>query len=197
VTGEVVRLRRPERGTDPPLSDEAIARACAGGDATAIAKLFDRFQKPVTRYVHRLTGGGPDLEDLVQSTFLEVARGATAYDGRAGVLTWLFAVATNVVRHHRRSAARRYRLLSAVAAAAPADRWALDAQADARAQLARAQEALASLSDDLREAFVLCDLEGLSARDAARVLDVSEAAAWKRVSRAREAIRRFATGGER
>lgn len=200
MSAEVVRLRTNERSADPPLSDEAIARACGAGDAAAIATLFDRFHRPVARYVHRLVGGSSaDVEDVVQATFLEVARAQAIYDGRAGVVSWLFGIATNVVRHHRRSSARRFRLLAGVAQASAHELQATapDAQTDARRQLARAREAMEALGDELREAFVLCDLEGMSAREAARVLGVSEAAVWKRASRARESIRAFVRGDGR
>lgn len=190
----VTRLRRVDAQSEPALTDEAIARACGAGDAAAIGQLFDRFQRPVARYVHRSIGGGPDVEDLVQATFVEVARGGTIYDGRASVLTWLFAIATNVVRHHRRSKARRTRLMVAVAEARPADAASAERLVSARRQIDRAQAALDSLADELREAFLLCDLEGISARDAGAILGVSEAAVWKRASRAREAIRRVIEG---
>jgi RNA polymerase sigma-70 factor (ECF subfamily) len=185
---KVVALRASTRH-DAELSDESLARACASGDPAAIAALFDRLQQPVARYVHRLLGGGPDVEDLVQSTFVEIVRGNTVYDGRATVLTWVLAIATNIVRHHRRSRGRHFRLLSAVthepraASEDPAD------QTDTRSRLDRACRALSDLSHPLREAFVLCEIEGLSARQAGEVLGTSDVAVWKRVSKARRALR--------
>ncbi len=175
------------------LSDEAIALACAAGDAEAIAELFHRFRQPVARYLYRLVSSTPDVEDLLQGTFLEVARGACVYDAaRAGVLTWLLSIATNKVRHLRRATARRMRLSSAMAwlsigrsATGSPDVHATEARCD----LTHAQRALSALPDVLREAFVACELEGLSAREAASVLDTSEAAVWKRVSRARSILR--------
>jgi len=192
---DVLYLTRPA-ASDPELSDPALALACAGGDAAAIAALFDRFQRRVAGYVARLCGGGPDVEDLVQATFVEVARGAATYQAaRGGVATWLFSVATNVVRHHRRATSRRLRLVAAFAREghAPGDDPA--GSADARMLLGRAEQALAGLAHELREAFVLCELEGLSAGDAASVLGASEAAVWKRVSKARHALRASVLGG--
>lgn len=190
---DVLRLRGRAESA-PPLSDEALARACAGGDPGAVSALFDRFRGPVARTIHRLVSGGSDVEDLVQSTFLEVARGNSVWDGRASVLTWLLAIATNVVRHHRRSTGRRIRLVSALTWARPAE--IATNRAEARIELGRAERALGALGDDLREAFVLCQLEGLSARDAADVLGTSEAAVWVRVSKARKAIRAAVLGEE-
>ena len=66
---------------------------------------------------------------------------------------------------------------------------------DARRALRAASRALASLPLERRMAFVLCELEGLSARDAASALDSTETAVWKRVSEARRAIRDAVEGG--
>jgi len=197
LSGEVLRLRKPSTES-PELSDEAVARACAAGDAGAIATLFDRFHRPVVRYLTRLIGGGADVDDLLQSTFLEVARGVATYDdGRGAVLSWLFGIATNVVRHHRRSSARRVRLLAAAAWVGPRSGAGAADVVEARAELGRADAALRALPDDLREAFVLCELESLSAREAARIVGASEVAVWKRVSKARAEIRRAVLGGDR
>jgi RNA polymerase sigma-70 factor (ECF subfamily) len=195
VMGEDVLRLRSRGQSAPPLSDEALARACAGGDPGAVSALFDRFRGPVARTIYRLVGGGSDVEDLVQSTFLEVARGKSVWDGRASVLTWLLAIATNVVRHHRRATGRRLRLVSAMTWAQAQERGS--GRPEARIELARADKALADLGDELREAFVLCQLEGLSAREAAQALGTSEAAVWVRVSKARKAIRAAVLGDER
>jgi RNA polymerase sigma factor (sigma-70 family) len=194
MSGQIRRIHSRALRDDNPLSDEALARACAGGDPAAIGALFDRFHVPVARFLYRLVLNADDVEDLVQTTFLELVRGKAVYDGRASVLTWLFAIATNVSRHHRRSFGRRRRLLAAVGwAQVPEESDAAD-RADARLQLLKVRDALRELSQSLREAFVLCELEGLSAREAAQVCGASEAAIWKRVSKARRAVRTAAFG---
>lgn len=196
MTAEVVPLRgrlEPE----PELSDESLAGACSSGDPAAVAGLFDRFHHPVARYIYRLIGGGPDVDDLLQATFLEVARGQTHYDrSRGSVATWLFAIATNVVRHHRRSTARRMRLLSTAAQVAPVAHEDVADRTDARRQLDRARIALEALDADLREAFVLCELEGLSAKEAGLALGATEVAVWKRVSKARASLRQVVLGAQ-
>lgn len=81
MTARVIPIRSPAP-TDEVWSDEAVAHACASGDPTAFACLFDRFHGPVTRFLSRAVGTGPDIEDLLQTTFLEVARAST--DSTAG-----------------------------------------------------------------------------------------------------------------
>jgi RNA polymerase sigma-70 factor (ECF subfamily) len=59
---------------------------------------------------------------------------------------------------------------------------------DARSALERVQRTLEGLPENQRIAFVLCEIEGLSAREAADALGVNETAVWKRVSDARKAL---------
>ena len=181
---------RPAKRFDMPRDDEALARECAHGDGTAMATLYDRYRESVTRYVRHLVGDDPDVDDLVQQTFIEVVRGRAIYDGRAPVQSWLLGIANNKVRHHRRALGRRLRLSSAMASSShDLTEQDLAEQTHARRQLFRAHQALGRLNDSLRDSFVLCELEGLSARQAGEILGTSEMAIWKRVSKARAALR--------
>ena len=190
VSARVVRIRKPAE-RDAAWGDEAVAHACLSGDPAAVAELFERFHTRVTRYLTRAIGDSSDVEDLLQATFLEVARGRARYDGRSSVCTWLLGIATNAVRHHLRSATRRRALLAAVShARADAPDPGPASALDARLALRRVQEVLDELSDEQRLAFVLCELEGLRAEEAARLLGATETAVYKRVSDARKALRR-------
>lgn len=193
MSGQVVRIRRLEVERES-WSDEAVAHACASGDPVAVAELFDRYQAVVTRFLSRAVGAGPDVEDLLQTTFMEVARVKSPFQGRSKVLTWLLGIAANVSRHHLRSKRRRARLLQAVSFTRRQPSPAVDEVTDARLAVDRAREHLERLPDDKRLAFVLCELEGLSAKEAAQALGCSETAVWKRVSEARQALRKAIAG---
>ncbi len=194
MTSRVLSIRTRTNDAQEPWTDEAIALACSSGDPQAVAELFERFQLPVTRFLSRLTTGS-DVEDLVQATFLQIARGKARFDGRSAVKTWLFAIATNVMRQHCRTSARRKRLLWALTSASngpPNDR--LSEQVDARRSVQYMRAAFESLSEKSRVAFVLCEIEGLSAREASQVLSSTETAIWKRVSDARKALLKAVEG---
>jgi RNA polymerase sigma-70 factor, ECF subfamily len=196
MSARVVKIRKAA-DRDAPWSDDAVAHACLSGDPAAVAELFDRFHLRVTRYLTRAIGNTADVEDLLQATFLEVARGASRFDGRSSVSTWLLGIATNALRHHLRSSSRRRGLLDAVSSErAGASAPSVTDEVDARLALARAQEVLEALPEEQRLAFVLCELEGLRAGEAARLLDTTESAVWKRVSDVRKVVRRaLAEGG--
>lgn len=194
MTNSVVSMRVRSVVPEQPWTDDAVAVACSSGDPQAVAELFERFQGPVTRFMSRLVAGA-DVEDLVQATFLQIARGKAKFDGRSSVKTWLFAIAANVMRQHCRSSARHRRLLwalTSVSKGTASDRLA--EQVDARRHVRHVRAAFESLSEKSRLAFVLCELEGLSAREASQVLESSETAIWKRVSDARKALLRAVEG---
>src|SRR6202008_2999851 len=125
-------------------------------------------------------------EDLVQTTFLEVAKGSAHWSGRSSVRSWLFGIATNVVRHHFRAQTRRRNLAGALAMLGVRSSVETGAVVDARSALETVQRTLEALPENLRIAFVLCEIEGLSAREAGEALDINETAVWKRASDARK-----------
>jgi RNA polymerase sigma factor (sigma-70 family) len=105
--GDVVPLRRIA-GEVHELSDEALVFAAGAGDPAALGALFDRFAADVHRFVIRIAGRfAADVDDLAQATFLEVYRSSARFNRRSSVKTWMFGIAINVVRHHRRSEGRR------------------------------------------------------------------------------------------
>jgi RNA polymerase sigma-70 factor (ECF subfamily) len=196
MTATILPFRAQPNEATQPWSDEAVAAACGTGDPRAIAEFFERFQVPVTRFLSRVVGGA-EVEDLVQITFLQIARGKCKYEGRSSALTWLFGIASNVLRQHRRATVRRKRLawaLTVLPTTSTVDRTL--EQVEARRSMARVESEFAALPESSRVAFVLCELEGLSAREAARVLDTTETAVWKRISDARKALLRTVEGGK-
>jgi RNA polymerase sigma factor (sigma-70 family) len=108
----------------------------------------------------------------------------------------LFGIAANVMKQHFRGAARRRRLallFAYVNRDASADR--ICEQVEARRNLRQVSLVFDELPEKARIAFVLCEVEGLSARDAAQILGATEVAVWKRVSDVRKALLRAVDGG--
>jgi len=189
MTDRLIPFRRP--GDLQQLPDEALITAAAAGDNAALEELFQRHGDAVYRILSRLrTIDRRDLDDIVQTTFIEVRRSAGSYDGRASVGTWVIGIALNVARRHTRGEVRRRAAVSAIAelptttvAATPYD------QASHRQLLARLASAFDELPHDLRVVFTLCDLEGLRGVEVARVLEVPEGTVWRRLHDARARLR--------
>ena len=173
------------------LPDVALISGAGAGDNGALEELFQRHGDTVHRILSRLrTIDRRDLDDVVQTTFIEVRRSARGFDGRAAVGTWIVGIAMNVARHHARGEIRRRAAVAAIAAM-PATTVAPSPyeQAAHRQLLARLAAAFDELPGDLRAVFTLCDLEDIRGVEVARILDVPEGTVWRRLHDARARLR--------
>jgi RNA polymerase sigma-70 factor (ECF subfamily) len=191
LKGKLVPFRKGSDGVTSDLSDEALLAACALGEGTALAEIFQRHGDRVARVLARLPSvDRRDLDDLVQATFIEVHRSAAKFGGRAAVGTWILSIAVNVMRHHVRGEIRRRALVTAAAeemafASAPRP----DDDASKRQLLARLERALASLPQDMQLVFSMCELEGIRGVEAARILGMREGTLWRKLHEARLRLR--------
>lgn len=186
--GKLLPFRRVQGATEE-MSDRALVSALAEGDRAALGALYDRFHRDVYRFIARMMRG-PDVDDLLQTTFIEVHRSAPRFRGDSTVKTWLFGIAANLVRESFRKQKRRAGATTTLSTIPePAQASADDAmiQEQRRRWVAQAVEAL---SPALKEAYVLCVLEEMPGKDAAQILGIREASLWRRLTDAREAIRK-------
>ncbi len=190
---KVIPLRRAEPADAPDeaqLSDAALVAALAIGDNTALGVLFDRHHRGVFAFLSRLAGTDHrDLDDLVQATFLEALRSAKRYRGDAPVHRWLFGIAANVVRHHVRAEIRRKSFQTRLAVQprrAPTEPGVI---AEREQLVARVRTAVDSLPHKQKVVYTMCELEGISGVEAAKVLDMREGTVWRLLYQARVALR--------
>lgn len=172
------------------LSDEALVAACGAGDEAALAMLFDRHSAAIYRYLSRMLGAdGGDVDDLAQAVFIEIWRVAARYQQRSRAQVWMFGIAHNVARGALRSRRRRSAAIERLAAV-PVDepRGPEEALGDRRFR-GRLAAALDALSEGQRGAFVLCELEGLTGVEAAKVLDARPGTVGRWVHEARALLR--------
>lgn len=89
-------------------SDEELMTFVARGDERALGTLVERHAGRMHAHLVRMTGSREDAEDLLQETWLRVARAARGFDPGRTVRPWLFGIASNLARDlHRRRAIRR------------------------------------------------------------------------------------------
>ncbi len=151
--------------------------------------LFDRHAPALLRYAFRRTASAAQAEDLVAITFLEAWRRRGALRPGADPLPWLFGIATNVIRHERRSRRRHEAALvrlAAVPRAGPSADEVLERELEMRAVL----EQVAVLPRREQDVVALCVWSGLSYEDAAAALGVPVGTVRSRLSRARGRLRR-------
>lgn len=147
----------------------------------------------VHRVAFRLTGDPDEAADLTQDVFV---RAFTAWDGftpehEGAVAAWLRRITTNLFLDTARRRARiRFETLAPDRAdRVPDDRGAADRSLHERTLEGDVAAALARLSPDFRATVVLCDVEGVSHEEAARVLGVRVGTVRTRLHRARSQLR--------
>jgi len=169
--------------TDTPVGD-----APASVDPVAFAGAFAAEAPRVLRLLRRLGVREADVEDVCQEVFLIVHRRWHEFRGEAAIGTWVYGIALRRGLSHCRSKHVRAGRAQAPEHAAPAvapDQVAALERTE-RQELLRA--ALAHLGDAQREVFVLYELEELSMREVAAVLDVPLHTAYGRLYAARREL---------
>jgi len=165
-----------------------VARVCAG-DASALAELYDQHAGALLAFARRLLGDSDAAQDLVHEVFLGAPRILASYQGQASLRTFLTSVAINHARHHMRSAARR-RAAGERMAREPAPEMGTPEHEAQRARLASAlNSALDTLPMEQRVAFVLCEVEERTSREAAEIVGVPEATMRTRLFHGKRKLR--------
>jgi RNA polymerase sigma-70 factor (ECF subfamily) len=147
--------------------------------------LFREFHQPLVRYLTRRLGDRDWAEEIAQETFLRAARQKEITNERS----WLFAVATNMVRDEARKDARRRRHLELLAQE-ERDRQDTVPQVVAMENAenaAIARRALEALTERDREALLMRE-EGLDYNEIAAALELSVASVGTTLARARKRL---------
>ncbi len=158
-------------------SDEDLARAAARGDRDAFSALLARRYDGLFGLCFRLTGNRATAEDLTQDICLALPGKLAGFRGDARVTTWLYRIAVNAAHDRRRRAATAARAAQGWGAVEINRRADAAAAHEARDWLA---QAMACLSDELRDTLALVTDAGLSQAEAASVLGISPGTvAWR------------------
>ena len=180
--------------------DRALARRILGGDEAAFRDLFDRFFPRLYRFaLARLRDDPETARDVVQQTFCQAIERLDTYRGEAALYTWFCQICRNILADHFRRNSRgtsRVMLLEDL----PNARAVLESLAapasdepevgTLRAQVHRIVEAtLDALPGRYGEALEWKYIDGLSVREIAERLSLSEKAAESVLTRARESFR--------
>jgi RNA polymerase sigma factor (sigma-70 family) len=158
---------------------ELLARFMASRDEDALAALVRRHASMVWGVCRRLLNHH-DAEDAFQATFLVLVRKAAGVPRRA-VANWLYGVARQTAVRLRATAAKRGRRETQVVNM-PEPTTPEVRDADLQRVV---DEELSRLPDHYRGVVVLCDLEGMTRKEAARQLGLPEGSVASRLARAR------------
>jgi len=186
--------------------DPALVKACQRGEAGALDALIRATYADVYALCRRMLADPDEAADATQEVFVRVMRSVLGFRGESSFGTWLHRVTVNVclTALRRRSRARATGMVAGGKPfALPGDEIELTSTASSPAELAetadlvaRSEAALASLPEDARAVVVLRDLEGLSTREVAELLGVTETVVKVRLHRAHARLRAMVTAGQ-
>jgi RNA polymerase sigma-70 factor (ECF subfamily) len=176
----------------PAVSDEALVGRAREGDMEAFEELVMRHADRLFASLRRFGLDDAEAHEVAQETFLRAWRGLGRFEGRSSFFTWLYRIGFN-------EAQRRLSRRPAPGIVVSSELQSVDELEDERPgpeASAEAQElrdalgrALRELPVDLRAPVVLRDVEGLSTREAATILELGEPALKSRLHRGRMALR--------
>jgi RNA polymerase sigma-70 factor (ECF subfamily) len=167
--------------------DASLLTAARDGSLAALGRICELTQHRARRFARRLLGDDAAAEDLVQDVFTQLPRLLGSYRGDASFEMFLLGVVSRRARRYLRTAVRRRRLHDRFALCEPQSRT-LESDVDRHELATMLVRALDTLPRDQRLAFVLREVEGLSASQAAVVAGVPEATIRTRVFHARRKL---------
>lgn len=187
-------------------SDEVLVQQAKGGDLSAFETLTTRYERRVYSLARRMLRQEQDAEDVTQQSLLSALEHLADFRGESSFATWLMRIAT----HASLKIIRKRRGLETVSleqATEPAEDGApiphpefIADWRESPEQLAQRHEtrqiidqALDKLDDKHRPVFLLRDVEGLSVRETAEALGLSESNVKVRLLRARLQLREMLT----
>jgi len=173
-----------------PIEDSRVA-GLRRGDPQAFDQVYDAFRPRLFSFLVRLAGQHALAEDLLQETFLRLAKAAPTLSPDTRLGAWLFTVARNLFISHRRWALLDVARLSELSMFRRVQQSEPTpfARVAANETERRLEEAIAALALHYREVVLLCGIERLAPSEAAAVLGLEPATVRKRLARARAMIR--------
>ena len=179
-----------------PRDEIACLEAMRRGEPGCLGEFFELWGDRLYGLALRLLGDPAAAEDVVQEAFLKLMANAGSFEGRSRLATWLYRVVYNASIDRLRAGRRE------VPVPDEADEGPLPMPAllvDFRFspdtalrdnELRRAlEEAIDALPTNLKVAFLLRDVEGLSTAEAAEAMGITEANLKVRLHRARLQLR--------
>ena len=167
------------------MDDGGWARRIVEGDELEKTRFVVTFHGPIFRWLRHLCGSEDAAQELTQETFVEALQAIARFEGRASLSTWVHRVAyyryTHWLREQRRDRRWHVPLDAAAEVADPAAR--------AKWELLCLREAMAQLSEDHRDTFVLHYVQELSVPEVAQVLGIPPGTVQSRLFHARRRLR--------
>jgi len=199
VTPQDTPPTTPPGGGPPELSphdEQALIQRCVSGDVAAFEPLVEKYRQRVWRLAYQVLHDREDAWDCAQEAFVRAFHSLPSFRGQSAFYTWLFRITVNLATDRHRARGAQARAFGAERV--PEEEWerttadpgARPDQAAARVeQRARIRQALDALPPKARTIIMLSDVEGLSYREIAEVLNCPIGTVMSRLHNARKRLK--------
>jgi RNA polymerase sigma-70 factor, ECF subfamily len=186
--------------TDSADADALLVERARRGDHHAFEMLVVKYQRRVERLISRMVRDSGLVEDVAQESFIRAWRALPQFRGDSAFYTWLYRIAVNTAKkalmeRKRDPLVNESTLVSPEEGEEPSrvenelsDGETPEAVLASKEIAATVNAAIDALSEDLRQAIVLREIEGLSYEEIADVMNCPIGTVRSRIFRAREAI---------
>jgi len=184
--------------SNSPVDASLSLDALRAGDRNEFARLVDLFSGKIYRLALQITSNTQDAEDVLQETFLKAFHALPRFEGRSSLSTWLYRIAVNEALMILRQQKMQFSLFENNDGSEEENiedlqlvDWCCLPETELQSTETRRvlDEAVQRLSPALRLVFLLRDVEGLSVKDTADALGITESAVKVRLLRARLRLR--------
>jgi RNA polymerase sigma-70 factor, ECF subfamily len=176
--------------------DKALVERCRAGDLSAFEPLVEKYRQRVWRLALRVVRDQEEAWDVAQEAFVRAWQALPNFRGQSTFYTWLFRIVVNVASDRLRQRGARERAFGAERvseeemARTMADPGVTPDETAARGQQReRIMRGLDALPEHHRTIIMLSDLEGLSYREIAEVLQIPMGTVMSRLHNARRRLR--------
>ncbi len=180
--------------------DALLVERVKQGDKRAFEMLVVKYQRRIERLISRMVRDSDLVQDIAQETFIRVYRALPQFRGDSAFYTWLYRIAVNTARKALMDLKRDPLVLASSstsdaekdetsrAGSEPSTGETPEALLASKEIAAAVNAAIEALSEDLRQAITLREIEGLSYEEIAELMNCPIGTVRSRIFRAREAI---------
>jgi RNA polymerase sigma-70 factor, ECF subfamily len=181
-------------------ADALLVERVKRGDVRAFEMLVVKYQRRIERLIGRMVRDSDLVQDIAQESFIRAYRAMPQFRGESAFYTWLYRIAVNTAKkalmdmkrdpvvlesslHSGDDGDETYRAENALT-----DGETPEAVLASKEIAAAVNAAIGALSEDLRQAVTLREIEGLSYEEISEVMNCPIGTVRSRIFRAREAI---------
>lgn len=178
-------------------ADQLLVERVQQGDQQAFGLLVSKYQRRLARLISRLVRDPAEVEDVAQEAFIKAYRALPGFRGESAFYTWLYRIGINTAKNYLAARGRRAPTTTEFdteeAETFDDGEQLRDQNTPERILMSKqigatVNAAMEGLPEDLRQAIVLREIDGLSYEEIAQVMACPIGTVRSRIFRAREAI---------